>query len=206
MHKSFYVITSVTLLVIAFSYNFLDKKIVYFFHTLNTHQYKILDHIAEIPSIILSLVPVLIVYLWLKLALNKVNNIDKVSYIISLALSVSFTIRETLKFVFGRSWPATFYNNPSLLSDNVYGFHWFSFNYLHKSFPSGHMITISSMCTVLCMLYTKTRYLWISIIIFVGASQLILYYHFFSDIIAGVYIGAITGYFTVLYHLRSRLL
>ncbi|AIL65662.1 hypothetical protein NOVO_06560 [Rickettsiales bacterium Ac37b] len=169
MYARLSVVTSLIVLSVILSYYFLDREIVYFFDALNTRQYKILDYIAEIPGIVLSLVPIVILYLGLKLIANKITVLDNRLYIISLALSISFTIREILKIIFGRSWPSTFYNNPSLLSDNMYSFNCLSFNHLYKSFPSGHMIAMCSIAVVLSILYPQKN-------MYGGLSQLLLEY------------------------------
>lgn len=62
-----------------------------------------------------------------------------------------------LKFAFGRTWPETFYqNNPSLLSDGVYGFHPFQGGVAYSAFPSGHAAVAAAVATVLWVYYPRT--------------------------------------------------
>ena len=60
------------------------------------------------------------------------------------------TIKNGLKFVFGRTWPETWVNNnPSFIRDGVYGFNWFHGGAGYASFPSGHMSVTCALAAVL---------------------------------------------------------
>lgn len=201
MKKNFYqwnIVCLAVIIVIILCYYYVDRQVVYFFHSLNTRQYKLLDYIAEIPAVLILLLPIVLVYLMIRFSFFKHSAADKVISLLVAASGIGFTLREILKAIFGRYWTATFNNNnASLLTHNVYGFNWFQFNGANKSFPSGHMIGITVVAVIISMLYPKYRYLCFIAIMLVGLCQIILYFHFVSDVIAGVFIGALVGYYSV---------
>jgi membrane-associated phospholipid phosphatase len=189
---------------ITFCYFYVDKNVAYFFQAHSFKEYTILKLIAEIPGTLLGVVPALFVYLIIRHSWSKPNAIDQAFFILIVASSTAFVVRELLKVVFSRPWIDTFYNNnPSLLRNNVYGFKWFDYSYLYKSFPSGHMINILCVAVVLNLLYPRLKYIWSGIAFSVALAQMSLNYHFISDIIAGSYIGALVGYYTT-YMVRSH--
>jgi len=107
-------------------------------------------------------------------------------------------IKNQLKYVFGRTWPDSW--KPQILSfihDNVYGFNFFHYGRSFESFPSGHAAVAASVISVLWMLNPRLRAVWA---LCVGAADLglvLLNLHFVSDVVAGTFVGASTGLFTV---------
>ena len=107
-------------------------------------------------------------------------------------------IKNQLKFVFGRTWPDSW--GPQILSlvhDNVYGFHFFQSGGSFESFPSGHAAVIAAVMSVLWIVFPKLRLLCA---ICIGAADIglvLLNLHFISDVVAGTFVGASTGLFTV---------
>lgn len=118
-----------------------------------------------------------------------------------VAGSVSVTMAEAtknmLKYVFGRTWPATWVdNNPSLIHDGVYGFNWFHGGRGYESFPSGHMAATCAVISVLWICYPRLKPLWALVAVAVAVSLIGGNFHFFSDVIAGGFVGASTGWMT----------
>jgi membrane-associated phospholipid phosphatase len=123
-------------------------------------------------------------------------------YTVLLTCSVSVIVAEAtksqLKYIFGRTWPETFVNNnPSLISNNAYGFNFFHGGPGYASFPSGHMTVICAVASVLWIYYPKFRALYALVIAAVAIGLIGADYHFLSDIIAGSLLGTITGWFAV---------
>jgi membrane-associated phospholipid phosphatase len=112
----------------------------------------------------------------------------------TLSFTISGFIKEVLKFVFGRYWPATWsQNNPSFLTDNVYGFNWFHQGVWYQSFPSGHTVAIFAVATVIWFYYPRWRWLCYLTTVAVIVGLIGNYYHFLSDIILGAYLGIATS-------------
>jgi membrane-associated phospholipid phosphatase len=107
-----------------------------------------------------------------------------------LATVMAFVLKEQLKFVFGRTWPETWIGNPSWIGNDAYGFHFFHGGEGWASFPSGHMTVITTPMAVLWQRARRWRWLWAVPILAVAIGLLGADYHFVSDIIAGIYLGA----------------
>jgi membrane-associated phospholipid phosphatase len=116
----------------------------------------------------------------------------------NISVLAADVIKNQLKYVFGRTWPDSW--DPQILSyihDNVYGFNFFHYGRSFESFPSGHAAVAASVISVLWMLFPRLRAVWI---ICIGAADLglvLLNLHFVSDVVAGTFVGASTGVFTV---------
>jgi len=103
-----------------------------------------------------------------------------------------------LKFAFGRTWPETWINNnPSLIGNGTYGFNPFHGGSGYNSFPSGHTTAVCAVAAVLWFAYPKLRPLWVLMVIAVGVGLIGADYHFVSDIVAGGFLGASTGWLAV---------
>jgi len=120
-----------------------------------------------------------------------------VALLASVSLAVGSTIKDQLKLAFGRTWPETFSNNPSFIHNHVYGFTPFHGGQAYMSFPSGHTTAVCAVMAVLWILCPKLRAVWAllvaaEVIGLIGAD-----YHFVSDIIAGGFLGSLTGWAAV---------
>lgn len=112
-----------------------------------------------------------------------------------VALLVAITIKEQLKYAFGRTWPETWLTppNPSWISDQAFGFTFFHGGQGWGSFPSGHMTAITAPVAVLWQALPRLRVVWLALPILVAVGLIGADYHFLGDIIAGSYLGAACG-------------
>jgi membrane-associated phospholipid phosphatase len=102
-------------------------------------------------------------------------------------------IKNELKWIFGRSWPESWKNNPSFIRDHVYGFHWFEGGGIYNSFPSGHMTLAAAILSVLWMGYPRWRAAY-GVMAGVAATGLVgSNFHFLGDVVAGGFLGATIG-------------
>ena len=100
-----------------------------------------------------------------------------------------------LKFIFGRTWPETWvHNNPSFIRDGIYGFHFMHGGSAYQSFPSGHMAATCTVISVLWIRYPHFRWFYLIVGLFVGTALVGANYHFLSDVIAGAFVGASSGW------------
>lgn len=90
-----------------------------------------------------------------------------------------------VKTMIGRLRPQYF------LSDNLYGFQPFNFNFGMNSFPSGHSQTIWAVMVSLAILYPRFSLPFIFCATVVAASRVLIGAHFVSDVIMGSYMGMI---------------
>jgi membrane-associated phospholipid phosphatase len=116
----------------------------------------------------------------------------------AVSIFAADVIKNLLKYVFGRTWPDSW--APGILSfiqDNAYGFHLFHVGPSYQSFPSGHAAVVAAVMSVLWLMFPKLRALYAMCIVTADAGLILLNLHFVSDVIAGTFVGASTGLFTV---------
>ena len=107
-------------------------------------------------------------------------------------------IKDQLKFVFGRTWPDTWINNnPSLIRDGVSGFNFFHGGAGYSAFPSGHTTVTCAVVAVFWVSYPRYRPLYAALVAVVVIGLIGANYHFLSDVIAGGFIGWLTGWIAV---------
>ena len=111
-----------------------------------------------------------------------------------IAVLVAVTIKESLKFLFGRTWPETWVNgNPSYIHDGVYGFSPLHGGKGWMSFPSGHTTVMAALISASWQSFPRLR--WVG----VGAGVLVVIgligadFHWLSDIMAGAILGTLVG-------------
>jgi membrane-associated phospholipid phosphatase len=113
---------------------------------------------------------------------------------VCLSIFVASEINGVLKLAFGRPWPESWLGaNPSWIRDGV-----FRFSPLHggigwASFPSGHTTSITTVATILWIVWPELRIASATIVVVVVAGLVGGNYHFVSDIIAGLFLGAAIG-------------
>jgi len=104
-----------------------------------------------------------------------------------LAIAVVFV----LKYAFGRMWPDTWVeNNPSWIRNHAFGFMPFHGGPGYASFPSGHTTRITAPFAVLWQRMPRFRLLWVVPPLLVVIGLLAANFHFLSDCLAGIWLGA----------------
>ena len=115
---------------------------------------------------------------------------------VALCLSVfaSQGITSVVKEAFGRTWPESWLeDNPSWIRDGVFGFFPFHGGMGWGSFPSGHTSVITAAATILWLIWPELRIVWAAAVAVAVAGLIGGNYHFVSDIIGGLYLGAAIG-------------
>jgi membrane-associated phospholipid phosphatase len=116
-----------------------------------------------------------------------------------LAFGLAMLTVAFLKHGFGRTWPETWVdNNPSWVTDRVFGFNWMHGGQGYQSFPSGHTARTMAPCAVLWVRMPRLKYLWMSLPLVVGLGLLGANFHFVSDCFGGALLGVIAAH-TALY-------
>ncbi|MBN1684797.1 MAG: phosphatase PAP2 family protein [Gammaproteobacteria bacterium] len=186
-----------TILLVTFSYYFLDKPIAFFVNRIQLPFNYLLILFTNIkPYIYVSSLIGIMVYFFIQqeTAFLKFPNFKPGLLVYSLSIIIANAFTDALKHDCGRDWPKTWYHhNLSLIHDHAYGFHWFHGSQAYSSFPSGHMTVICAAMIPLIIFLPKLRWLWIFIILFMAFALLFLDYHFLSDIITGSFIGTVTA-------------
>jgi membrane-associated phospholipid phosphatase len=167
------------------SYVFLDKKIAVFVASHSSHAlYVASDVLAEFGRSTYYLIGFALLFLISQIFIKN-KRVAHVSLFFLLAIIVSGLSCDILKIVFGRARPTVF------LQQHLYGFYFFQWHSNMWSFPSGHATTIASLAMVLSLLYPR---FWLGFFAFatvVASSRIIVGAHFLSDVMLGMYLGAI---------------
>ncbi|MBZ5637634.1 MAG: phosphatase PAP2 family protein [Acidobacteriia bacterium] len=100
----------------------------------------------------------------------------------------SFAAKSLLQWVFGRSDPLAW-----VLYDQVPQFFWFSWGPRVGSFPSGHMTVFTTLATALWLHYPRYKPVYVGFLALLGLALVVTTYHYFSDVIAGAYLGGVIG-------------
>jgi len=184
-----------TVLASAVSFQWLDRPIAFLVHRQGERP-QVLGWLTLTPDplIPLALVSFIALSLW-TLSGRILVKWQWVLLICSISVIVAEAVKTQLKFIFGRTWPDTWIdNNPSLIRDGVYGFNPFHGGGGYASFPSGHMTALCAVLVVLWMGYPKLRAIYLLLAVIVAAALVGEDYHFLSDVIAGVFVGASIGW------------
>lgn len=177
------------------SYYYLDKPIAWFVHNHQLNHLVLLKIFAQYPKTILeSFFFVCFFYMFIKITICPLNDLDRVLLGGAVTASVALFIKTNLKMIFGRYWPSTFVcHNPSLIHHNAYGFHFLTKGSAYESFPSGHSIFIVTLAAYFWDIYPRYRWLYLLLVGMTVLGLLGMNYHFLSDIVAGIVFGCLIG-------------
>lgn len=90
---------------------------------------------------------------------------------------------ELVKCTLGRARPEL------LFSQDLYGFTYLTTANAFKSFPSGHACTIGAICGAFACFYPRATLPLVIGAFVLAFTRIVLCYHYFSDIVAGITIG-----------------
>ncbi|MDC0534384.1 phosphatase PAP2 family protein [Francisellaceae bacterium] len=181
------------------SYFYFDIPLVNLAHDLEIRECSfIFIKLTQIPEVIITamycLVPITLLSILFKRSVIYTKWVWLI-LLISLSLLVVLLVEDSLEYICGRYWPATWVdNNPSWLSNQVYGMNWFQgASKGMQAFPSGHTAVIFTVSTMLWKFYPKYKYIYVLLCVLTMIGLMAMYYHWLSDIIFGAYIGYISS-------------
>lgn len=180
-----------TLIIVVFSYNFIDIKVTNFIHNDDFFGPSISSAATFISKIsspkIWAVITLTVTAICIFKHITK-NNSDKL-YIMSLTLIMTIIITTILKVIVARYRPEIF-----LFDNSRYGFHFFSFKKAYNSMPSGHTALTFAGLLAIANFFEKKYITLLAIVIgcCVAASRIIVLDHYVSDVIIAAYIGIFT--------------
>jgi membrane-associated phospholipid phosphatase len=189
---------ALTTVLILVSYQWLDRPIALFAHD-HVRRFTVFGLLTtRVPELVAPLAGVaLIVVAFRALAKRPLSHAQSVMLLCAVSFFIAEGIKTYLKVAFGRTWPETWMqNNPSLIRDGVYGFNPFHGGAGFTSFPSGHITAVCAVVSVLWICYPKFRPLYLTYVLAAATVLVAANYHFLSDVIAGIFLGASTGWIT----------
>jgi membrane-associated phospholipid phosphatase len=193
-----------TAVAVVIAYLWIDRPLALLAHRQLAH-HETFAQLTHIPDPFAPLAVIVFVGLGLWAFSGRVlSKLQTTALLASLSLVMAEATKNMLKFVFGRTWPETWVrNNPSFIHDGVYGFNPFYGGQGFASFPSGHTAVTCAVISVLWIAYPRWRALYALIVTAVAVGLIGANYHFLSDVIAGGFVGASTGWMAT-YFWRER--
>lgn len=194
---------AIGIILILISYFLIDKPLCSFIftHHLSSHLYffSFIKNLIEWPGVFELIAPLLLfIFLLIFLLPNSKNNLKKYQsmlILVTLSVSLTFLIKNDLKWIFSRDWPTTWtHDNLSWIKNQAYGFQWFQGPWFQGtdstgSFPSGHSsIAFASLISV-GLVYKKLLKVCVLFASLEALSMVLFNYHFLSDVIAGACLG-----------------
>jgi membrane-associated phospholipid phosphatase len=180
--------------LVAACYFYIDRPFAWFIHNQRINSHEPLRWLTYPPPIVEAWTPVALVLLVVRRASGPFHQWELTLFAACVAMIVADQFRESLGYVFGRTWPGTFENNnPSLIKDGVFGFHFFHGGAGYSSFPSGHMARTLAVVAVYWIAYPRWRWLGILAAAAIAVGLLGMNYHFVGDVVAGSFVGALVG-------------
>lgn len=123
------------------------------------------------------------------------NSNARTALVLCLSILFAVGLNSQIKWAFGRTWPESWLgDNPSWIRDGIFGFFPFHGGQGWSSFPSGHGTATAVLATLLWLVWPELRTLWGAIVAMVAVGLIGANYHFVSDVIAGIYLGAAVGF------------
>lgn len=189
-----------TAVAVAIAYAWIDRPVSFYAHEHFVPYRRFFGELPKLSEWLFALAALIFVLAGAAALLGYLlHRWQRVLLLSSVSLIASDTIKEQLKYVFGRTWPDTWTNNnPSLIHDGVYGFNPFHSGSWYSSFPSGHTAAACAVMSVLWLCYPQFRALYVLFVAAVVGGLIGANFHFVGDIIAGGFIGISTGYAAVL--------
>jgi len=189
-------LTAATAAAIAFSLAFLDQPLARLFHDGDPAVQALFRTITRFGVSTAYLAVAALIAIGWRLAALKSDGAERARRMLYawratyflLALAISGLIGDLIKPVIGRARPKL------LFSEQVYGFTGFGPRADYWSFPSGHSITAAALAVALTLLYPRGMPAWLLAAALIAASRVIIGAHYMSDVLAGLYIGAVTAW------------
>jgi membrane-associated phospholipid phosphatase len=189
---------ALAIVAVVIAYAWLDRPLALLAHD-ELQRFPLFEHLTQIPEWMAPIVGLAVAGLGLwALAGRPLTRLETVIVLAAASLTVAQLLKEQLKIVFGRTWPETWVrDNPSFIHDGVFGFNPFHGGQAYSSFPSGHTTAICAVVSVLWICYPKFRAVYSLAVAAVAVGLIGANFHFLSDVIAGGFLGATTGWCTV---------
>jgi membrane-associated phospholipid phosphatase len=185
--------------LVVICYFFVDRPVAWFVHAHNP-DWPFLKQPTLVPPFLIRSATLGLVLAVLWRVWRPGSRGQETLLTLSLSPIVAVAMKESLKWASGRYWPETWTRNPlpnpSLIQDHAYGFHPFHSGVAYESFPSGHTTIVFALVAVAWLVFPRLRWLWALAGSVIVVALLGMNYHFVGDVIAGAFLGSITGVWT----------
>jgi membrane-associated phospholipid phosphatase len=190
-------ILAVCAALVVVCYFFVDRPVASFVYREGFRRYVWLKWLTYAAEALEPLGLLVLLLTGLKAAWRPLTRFETALLAAAVNLLLTLTLKEYLKFAFGRYWPTTWVgDNPSFIDNDAYGFHPFHRGAAYDSFPSGHTARIVAVVSVLWLAYPRWRWACGLAVAAVVVGLVGMNYHFVGDCVGGAGLGAITGLYT----------
>jgi membrane-associated phospholipid phosphatase len=177
-----------TVLLVLFSYHFVDRQTALFVKSLWKAGSKLSIFSITIPDILFPLVCVITVAAWTAYGILTRKGVypRHALYfrLVAVAVPVSFLAKSVLKAVVGRVTTRYW-----LSHQHLYDLHWLHGRGRYTGFPSGHMAVFTVLAIATAKFYPRTRMACWVLLAALAVALILTDYHFVGDVIAGAYLG-----------------
>ena len=183
--------TLVALLLVGLAIDFADRPVADFAHAVLRRPgwASLLTKLALLPFPLAAVGVLVAGLMWL--VERRLSAMLRIVFSASLATLLATAAVLALKYACGRMWPDTWVdNNPSWIRNHTFGFVPFHGGPGYASFPSGHTTRITAPFAVLWQYVPRLRVLWALPTLLVMAGLLAADFHWLSDCLAGIWLGA----------------
>jgi len=146
--------------------------------------------VGSIPDMLFWLVCVTTAFAWtgrLYLSMKPVKSWNGNFFEhIGCSVPLAFVLKHLLKDLFGRTSTQFWLLHPEQL-----GFHWFHGGGDFSAFPSGHMTVFTALVLGVSRYFPRLRPVCLGLLFILALTLILTQYHFFSDLVAGIYLGVI---------------
>lgn len=180
--------------VFVFCVLFVDRPLALAVHRWGIDQSTLLRWITLPPPVVQAWSPALIAVLLVRRAWGPYRRWERAVLAAAVAIIVAEQVTESLRPVFGRSWPKTWEdNNPALIPGGVYAFHPLDSSVADGDCPSGHTARVLSVVAVAWIAWPKWRWLSAGAALLIVMALVGMDYHFLGDCVLGGTLGALVG-------------
>jgi membrane-associated phospholipid phosphatase len=184
-------------ILVALCYWFVDQPVAFFVRDEGINRYSFLKWLTYPPKYFQDWSPAVLVGLMVRRAFGPFHRYELALLAATISVVLADQFKQSLAFVFGRTWPDTWIdNNPSLLRDGVSHFNFFHGGRGYESFPSGHTARTLAAAAVVWIAYPWWRWAALAASLAVAVGLIGMDYHFVGDVVAGGFIGALVGIYT----------
>jgi len=113
------------------------------------------------------------------------SRLGRLAPLVTLGLPLAFALKSLSKWIFGRTETRMF-----LSAHHACDFcHWFKGIGPYWSFPSGHMLVLTTLLVLFCRIYPGFRHYATAFLVALGIALLATSYHFLGDVLGGWFFG-----------------
>jgi membrane-associated phospholipid phosphatase len=174
--------------LVALCYAWVDPALAFWIDGADLRRWRFFEYCTHLVDVVVWLTA--LYYIYWALSWRQATRAPRRLARVAHSVVIAIFMKDALKVVFGRYWPATWINhNPSLLHDHAYGFHWFHTGSAFQSFPSGHTTVACAAAAALWLEFPRWRPAAALGALLVALGLLANDYHFLGDCIAGAWLG-----------------